>query len=117
MRSASLDIENLRSLAALLDELTPSRLELRQFDYSPEFFGSFELHLGTGHRRLKFVWDGREDVLSLSSATLSSKGDVPAWRNRFDLELPFGSGLWENIASSALDVLQSNISLQRDRVR
>jgi hypothetical protein len=115
MRSASLEVETLRALEALLIDLATNRLELRRFTYAPESFGSFDLHLGTGHQRLRFVWDGRENVLSLSSATLGSKSDVPAWRGHFDLTLSNGPSLWQTIASSARDVLQSNISLQRDR--
>lgn len=105
--------EDLRSLLQLLKDVGSSHCELRRFDYAPDTFGSFELHLGGGHRRLRFTWDGRDEMLSADSGILGSSGDVPTWTHLFDKPFPHGSGLWDHMTSVSRGVMQSNPSLER----
>jgi hypothetical protein len=96
---------HLDSLARLLRELAEERIELLTHSYRPQAFGSFEVILGRGHDLLKFTWDGRESILSVSFAKVQNKNASPAWTHDADFSLPNGDGVYSEIASQSVDML------------
>ena len=98
-------ILHLESLTAILKELAPQGIELYELRYYPQAFGNLELVLGTGHERVKFTWDGRESILSVSLAKAGNKNANVAWTHDADISLPKGEGLLEEIASNAQQML------------
>jgi hypothetical protein len=98
-------IAHLEGLTRLLREFSSDRIELLEHTYHPAAFGSFELVLGKGHQQVKFVWDGKESILSLYFATVQNKNSVPAWTHDADFSLPGGEGLYAEIGSQSVDML------------
>ena len=84
---------------------TGNHIALYEHHYHPHAFGSFVLVLGRAHERVRFSWDGRECILSISFGTVSSKNASAAWTHGTDISLPNGQGLYEEIASSAAQML------------
>jgi hypothetical protein len=98
-------VVHLESLAQLLKELALERIELFEHAYNPQSFGSFVLVLGRGHEQLKFIWDGKDAILSVSFAAVQNKNTAPVWTHDADLSLPKGEGLYAEIASQSVDML------------
>jgi len=56
--------------------------------------------------RLKFSWDGRDSLLSVAFANFQHKGVAAPWIHDADLSLPKGEGVYAEIASQAVDMLE-----------
>jgi hypothetical protein len=93
------------SLARILRGLTEARIELFEHTYHPKAFGSFEIIVGRGHDQLKFTWDGRESILSVSYAKVKNKNAAPVWTHDADFSLPNGDGVYAEIASQSANML------------
>lgn len=98
-------ILHLESVAQLLKELTSERIVLFEHSYHPQSFDSFILVLGRGHEQLKFIWDGKDAVLSASFAKIQNKNAAPVWTHDADFSLPKGEGLYAEIASLSVEML------------
>jgi hypothetical protein len=98
-------IQHLESLTAILKDLAPQGIGLYEVRYHPQAFGSFELVLGRGHKHLKFTWDGRDGLLSISFATVTNKNANPSWTHDADISLPNGEGLFAEIGSNVEQML------------
>ena len=99
-------IAHLEALARILRDLADQRIELVEHRYHAMAFGSFELVLGKGHDLLKFAWDGKESLLVLYFATVQNRSGVQAWTHDADFSLPGAVGLYEEIASLSVDMLE-----------
>ena len=98
-------ILHLESLAQLLKEFASERIELFEHSYHPQSFGSFVLVVGRGHEQLKFIWDGKDAILSVSFAEVQNKNAAPVWTHDADFSLPKGEGLYAQIATQSTDML------------
>jgi hypothetical protein len=98
-------IQHLESLTAILKGMAPQGIELYEHRYDPQAFGSFELVLGRGHEHIKFTWDGRDSILSVSFATVPNKNANPSWTHDANISLPNGEGLFAEIASNVEQML------------
>jgi hypothetical protein len=105
MQAYETSAAHFESLAKLLRELAERRIELLEHAYHPQAFGSFEVKLGRGHDQLRFIWDGREAILSVSFAKVQNKSAVPSWTHDADISLPNGDGVYAEIASQSVDML------------
>jgi hypothetical protein len=93
------------SLARILRDLAEQRIELFEHAYHPQAFGSFEIIVGRGHDQLKFTWDGRESILSVSCAKVQNKNAAPLWTHDADFSLPNADGVYAEIASQSVNML------------
>jgi hypothetical protein len=100
-------IHHLESVAEMLRELGDEAIELFEHNYHPQAFGSFELVVGRGHERLKFTWDGRDFILSVSFASSRNKEAPTPWIHDAYFSLPKGEGLYAEIASQTVDMLST----------
>lgn len=100
-------IDHLESVARILRELGNEAIELFEHHYHPQAFGSFELVVGRGHERLKFTWDGRDSILSVSFASSLNKNRPAPWIHDADFSLPKGEGVYAEIASQTVDMLST----------
>lgn len=105
MTEARGPIAHLESLTGILRQLEPQKIALYEHQYHPQAFGSFVLVLGHAHERVKFSWDGREFILSISFGTFPNKNGSASWTHDADISLPKGNGLYEEIASNATRML------------
>lgn len=81
------------------------RIELFAHTYHPQAFGSFELVLGKGHDQIRFTWDGKDAILSVSVANVQNKNAAPNWTHDADFSLPNGEGVYAEIASQSVNML------------
>jgi|SRR6185369_58115 len=100
-------INHLRSLTRILEDLEEERIELFEYEYHPLAFGSFQIIVGRSHEKLKFTWDGRESILSVSFGSVTNKKDIPNWTHDADVSLPYGEGVFEEIASQSVYMLKN----------
>ena len=100
-------IHHLESVAGILRELGNEAIELFEHNYHPQTFGNFELVVGRGHERLKFTWEGRDSVLSVSFASFPNKNAPAPWTHDADFSLPNGEGVYAEIASQTVDMLST----------
>lgn len=105
MSDAAESIRHFESLLGILKDLESHKIALYEHQYHPQAFGSFVLVLGHAHERVKFSWDGREFILSISFGTFKNKNAPAAWTHDADVSLPNGHGLFEEIASNAEQML------------
>lgn len=99
-------INYLRSLVRILEDLAEEGIELFEHKYHPQVFGSFEVVVGRSHERLKFTWNGRDCILSVSFATVTNKNANPSWTHDADFSIPHGKGVFEEIASQSVYMLK-----------
>jgi hypothetical protein len=79
--------DHLRELAAILETLRPHRVMLYEHHYNLQAFGSFEVVIGRPHRRLRFLWDGREFLLGAQESNFVGAVDPPQWRELVSTQL------------------------------
>jgi hypothetical protein len=96
---------HLESLARILRELAEEQIELFEHAYHPHARGSFELILGRGHDQLKFSWDARKSILSVSCAKVQNESAMPNWTHDADFSLPNGDEVYAEIASQSVSML------------
>jgi len=117
MATTSNAIDHFANLEALLEDLIAVGIELVEHRYLPRAFGHFLLILARGHEHLKFTWDGREEVLSLSFATISDSTSKHNWTHDANFSLPGGEAVYAEIGSQTMDMLASNPTFQRTATR
>ena len=105
MSDASAQIVHLDSILRIMKDLESHKIALYEHQYHPQAFGSFVLVLGHAHERVRFSWDGRESILSISFGTFPTKDTSTTWTHDADISLPNGHGLYEEIASNATQML------------
>ena len=66
----------MRSLAA---DLAQRHIAIYEHQVHLLAFGSFTVQVGTRHKRWRFVWDGKDDVMTVSFAAVSDSRDVLEW--------------------------------------
>jgi hypothetical protein len=85
--------------------LADESIELFEHAYHPQSFRSFVLVLGRGHDQVRFNWDGKEAILSVSVARVQNKNAAPNSAHDADFRLPKGEGVYAEIASQSVSLL------------
>lgn len=89
------------SLMWLLSELKAVGIELEMHQFNPASFGSFAVVLSRGRESARFVWDGRESLLTISIGPRGTNN----WTHDANISLPAGEGLFQEIASESENLL------------
>lgn len=97
--------KHMETLVVFLGELSEKGVRLYEHHFDAQAFGSFGVVVGLPHRRLKFVWDGRDEILNVSVANGPNASGPMAWVHDMNVSLPNGEGVYEEIASNTLDIL------------
>ena len=63
----------------LAEMLVGDNLAIYGHAYDQLAFGSWELIVGTRHRRRRIVWDGKDSSMSVSESNFASSGTPPHW--------------------------------------
>lgn len=95
----------METLVGFLGELSGKGVGLYEHHFDAQDFGSFYVVVGLPHDRLKFVWDGRDEVLTVSVGKRPNASGPMAWVHEMNVSLPKGEGVYEEIASNTLDIL------------
>lgn len=81
-------LSHVTALKELLEQLVPLNIELQEHSFDSLCFGSWVMVAGRSRQRYRFVWDGKESLLSVSSSTFSDSQSAAQWR-----EMPEHSSL------------------------
>jgi hypothetical protein len=101
MTAAPAPVDHFESVAWLLKELAPARIELHEHQYSRRAFGSFVVVLTSGRKEVRLTWDGRDAVLSVDFRQSRSE----TWTHDANISVSNGEGLYAEIASQATEML------------
>lgn len=68
------------ALADLAKSLASNELAIHEASFDYSCFGSWSLVVGTSHRRLRFVFDGKEGWLEVFESEFQNQGSQSKWR-------------------------------------
>ena len=100
--------KHMKALVGFLSELGEKGVGLYEHHFDAQSFGSFSVVVGLPHDRLKFAWDGRDEILIVSVGKGSNNSGPMTWVHEMNISLPKGEGaerVYEEIASNTLDIL------------
>lgn len=72
-------MEHFSAMAQLEASFAARKICIYEHSYHYLAFGSWMLVIGNAHKRLQFVWEGRDGALTAYAATLQSQKDHPQW--------------------------------------
>jgi hypothetical protein len=98
-------LSHMETLVGLLRELAGRGIALYEHRFDAQALGNFDVVLGVPHRRVKFTWDARDSLLSISVGKFQNASGPGDWVHEMDVDLPRGDGLYEEIASNVVDIL------------
>lgn len=64
----------------LAEKLAGDHLAIYEHTYKHLAFGSWEIVIGTCHKRRRFTWDGKDSQLSVSASELTNLASTPSWK-------------------------------------
>lgn len=60
-------------------------MAIRGYEYYPHFFGMWKIEAGSFDRRFQFLWDGREQTLTISEGVFEEFGKIVGdWKLVFE---------------------------------
>ena len=78
---ADTTILHLGLMQRLAERLAGDHFAIYEHTYNQIAFGSWEVVIGTHHKRRRFIWDGKDSLLSVSEAEFTNSSSPPSWRN------------------------------------
>lgn len=96
--------KHMETLLGFLGELSEKGVRLYEHHFNAQGFGSFYVVVGLPHDRLKFVWDGRDEILTVCVGKGRNASGPMAWVHEMNVSLPKGEGVYEEIVSNTLDI-------------
>ena len=78
------------TMQMLASDLAKKHIAIYQHRFDMLTFGNFFVVVGTRHKRWRFIWDGKEGVMTVSVAAIADSREVPEWRISVS-EYPSGS--------------------------
>jgi hypothetical protein len=105
MESFASSLQHLESLLRFARELQGEGIGLYEHSFDAQAFGSFIVVFGRPHERVRFVWDGRESTLEVLVGKFHNSSQPANWVHERFVSLPGGQGVFEEIASGAIDIL------------
>lgn len=80
-RDAEASVRHFERVLELTKHLAAKGVVVRGHEYAPHFFGMWKIVAGSIEHRYQFIWDARDQVLSVSEATFGSLGSQAGnWR-------------------------------------
>jgi hypothetical protein len=98
-------IQHLQSLLALLQMLDTEGIEMERHQYDGTAFGSFAMVLAKGHTKVRFLWDGKEAILTVEYQKVQSKGATEIWEHDAFISVPSAKEAFAEIGSNAETML------------
>ena len=65
----------------LAERLAGEYLAIYEHTYNQLAFGSWEMVIGSRHKRRRFTWDGKDSHLSVSESEFTNSASPPSWKN------------------------------------
>ncbi len=99
-------LQHLERLQALLQALGSGGIEIESHQYNCIAFGDFTLVLAKGHSKARFLWDGRESILTVEYQVVRNKSINGTWEHVAFIKAPSGETVFAEIESNAKALLQ-----------
>lgn len=64
----------------LASDLAKKCIAVYEHEFAMLTFGSFTVIAGTRHKRWRFIWDGKDGVMTVSFVAVSDSRSAPEWR-------------------------------------
>jgi hypothetical protein len=106
MNNAATSIQHLRSLQALLEDLASQDIGLLSHEYSSMAFGNFTLVFGARHKKARFSWDGKEQILTVEYQKVQNESVEGAWEHDAYVSVSPTEGVFAEIGSNAVAMLE-----------
>ena len=98
-------IQHLQRLIALLQMLASEGIEMESHQYDGITFGNFTLVLTKGHTKVRFLWDGKESILTVEYQKVQSKAVTGVWEHDAFISVPSAEAVFAEIGSNAETML------------
>jgi hypothetical protein len=97
--------QHLQRLLALLQMLASEGIEMESHHYDSLAFGNFTLVLAKGHTKVRFLWDGKESILTVKYQKVQSKAATGVWQHDAFISVPSDEAVFAEIGSNAETML------------
>ena len=98
-------IRHLQSLQTVLRAVESEGIEMESHQYDALAFGSFVLVLAKGHKKVRFLWDGKESVLEVQYQEVRNRAVAGNWIHDAFIKVTPGEGTFAEIGSNAEAIL------------
>ena len=98
-------IQHLQSLLALIQTLASDGIAMESHQYDGIAFGNFALVLAKGHTKVRFLWDGKELILTVEYQKIQNKVVTGVWEHDAFISVPSGEAVFAEIGSNAETML------------
>jgi len=102
---AAAPIQHLQRLQALLGDLEPLNIALQRHEYDSLAFGDFVVVLVTGHKAARFIWDGRESILTVEYQARQNQSIAGTWVHDAFISVSPREAVFAEIGSNAVSLL------------
>ena len=99
-------IQHFQRLLALLQILGSEGIEMESHQYDGIAFGNFALVLAKGHTKVRFLWHGKESVLTVEYQKMQNKVVTGSWEHDIFISVPSTEAVFAEIGSNAATMLQ-----------
>ena len=98
-------IQHLQSLLELLQTLGSESIEMESHQYDGGACGNFVLVLAKGHAKVRFLWDGKESILTVECQKVQSKAVTGDWEHDAFISVPSAVDVFAEVGSNAETML------------
>jgi hypothetical protein len=94
-------IRHLQSILALIQTLASEGIEMESHQYEGIAFGNFVLVLAKGHKKVRFLWDGKESILTVEYQKVRNRAVIGVWEHNAFISAPSAEAVFAEIRSNA----------------
>ena len=98
-------IQHLQRLIALLQMLASDGIEMESHQYDGLAFGNFTLVLTKGHTKVRFLWDGKESILTVEYQKVRNKAVTEVWEHDAFISVSSAEAVFAKLGSNAETML------------
>ena len=98
-------IQHLQNLQTVLQEIASGGIEMEGHQYDGAAFGSFTLVLAKGHKKTRFIWDGREADLEVQCQEVQNEAIADNWVHDAFIKVTPRDAVFAEIGSNAEAIL------------
>ncbi len=104
MTASASAIDHFSKLQVLLADLSDLGIFLSEHEYSYSSFGSFVVVLSAGHSQTRFLWDGKDSILTVETRSFQNQNATEPWVHDAYISVR-GADVFAEIGSNAEQIL------------
>ena len=98
-------LEHLQALCMLAHDLGTDGISLEAHEYDASAFGGFVVVFARGHAKAKFIWDGKDSILTVEYLKTESSKTAGTWTHDAYIQVPDHAAVFAEIGSNAVTML------------